>query len=191
MPHDFPLSLLPVPLCYATHRIIRDCNEEFAANFGYQRDELVDASFSRLYPEIDDFIRTGRLWQTNLAGGNIYYDERIMRRRDGTRFWCRVRGRSVNTVEPFAEALYCFEPVAGRSATASPSLTPRQRQIVSQIAQGKTSRQIADELSLSVRTVEAHRARLMKALGLRNGAELVAWFSGQGGSDVAPPTRVG
>lgn len=172
----FALSALPLPMVYATHRTIRDCNATFAEQFGYAVEELRNSSFSTLYPEVADFIRTGQIWQRNLAGGNTYYDERIMRHRDGTRFWCRVHGRSQNQKDPFAAAVYCFE-AAGRHTTADEhQLTPRQLQIVTLVAQGKTSAAIAKELSLSVRTIEAHRARLMRALGLRNSAELTAWF---------------
>lgn len=176
MSHAFPLAALPVPLVYATHRIIRDCNDAFAAQFGYERGELIDTSFSKLYPEIEDFIRTGRMWRANLAGGTVYRDERIMKSRQGERFWCRVRGRSLHPSDPFAEAIYCFEPLRPALRADGAALTGRQRQIVALVAQGRTNREIAAELGLSPRSVETLRARLMKSLGLRNGPELIAWF---------------
>lgn len=173
----FQLTDLPVPMVYATHRIIRDCNSEFAETFGYERLELINQSFSRLYPKIRDFVRTGEMWRSNLGGGKVYYDERLMRRRDGTSFWCRVRGRSRNNADPFAEALYCFEPT-NRAVTGNMSLiSDRQKQVLTLVSQGKTNVQIAAEIGLSKRTVEAHRARLMRAHSLHNGAELIAWFS--------------
>lgn len=168
---------LPVPMVYATYRIIRDCNSEFAETFGYDRAELIDQSFSRLYPKIRDFVRTGEMWRTNFAGGRVYYDERIMRRRDGAGFWCRVRGRSRNQADPFAEALYCFEPMNRAVAGSISLVSDRQRQVLTLVSQGKTNAQIALEIGLSKRTVEAHRARLMRAHSLRNSAELIAWFS--------------
>jgi PAS domain S-box-containing protein len=175
---QFRLAEMPVPMVFATHRIIRDCNGEFASLFGFSRDELIDSSFSRLYPRIADFVRVGEVWRTHLAGGQRYYDERIMVGADGERFWCRVNGRSRNHVDPFAAALYCFEPMPRPVTThAEHQLTGRQRQILTLVAQGKTNAEIAMETGLSRRTVEAHRARLMKAIGLRNSAELVAWFS--------------
>lgn len=173
----FQLTELPVPMVYATHRIIRDCNSEFADIFGYERLELINQSFSRLYPKIRDFVRTGEMWRSNLGGGKVYYDERLMRRRDGTSFWCRVRGRSRNHADPFAEALYCFEPTS-RAVTGNISwISDRQKQVLTLVSQGKTNAQIAEEIGLSKRTVEAHRARLMRAHSLRNSAELIAWFS--------------
>lgn len=173
----FWLTDLPVPMVYATHRIIRDCNSEFAEEFGYEREELIDESFVRLYPKLRDFVRTGEMWRTNFAGGKVYYDERVMRRRDGSSFWCRVRGRSRNQADPFAEALYCFEPMNRVVAVDASLISDRQKQVLTLVAQGKTNTQIAQEIGLSKRTIEAHRARLMRAFGLRNGAELIAWFS--------------
>jgi len=173
----FALGDIPVPMVFATHRIIRDCNVEFANLFGFERDELVDQSFSRLYPKIADFVRTGQMWRSHLPGGQVYYDERIMVGAGGHRFWCRVNGRSRQNTDPFAEALYCFEPM-NRPVTGA-AMTGRQRQILTLVAQGKTNALIADEIGLSRRTVEAHRLRLMRAVGVRNTAELVAWFSAQ------------
>lgn len=173
----FLLREMPVPMVYATHRIIRDCNEEFSNLFGYPRSELVDRSFARLYPKNADFVSTGRMWRTHLPGGRVYYDERVMTASDGRRFWCQVHGRTRHATDPFADALYCFQPLARPVAKERLILTDRQRQIVALVAQGKTNVAIADELGLSTRTVESHRARLMKAAGLKNAAELVARFS--------------
>jgi len=55
------------------------------------------------------------------------------------------------------------------------SLTPRDIEVLRLIAQGYTNREIADLLSLSVRTVESHRANIMDKLGLRGRAELVRY----------------
>lgn len=174
---QFRLAEMPVPLVYATYRVIRDCNEEFARLFGYRREEIIDQSFARLYPKLSDFVRTGSMWQTHLPDGQVYYDERIMTAADGRRFWCQVHGRARLPADPFAEALYCFQPMARPVANNRLQLTDRQRQIVALVAQGKTNADIADELGLSVRTIESHRARLMRAAGLSNAAELAAWFS--------------
>lgn len=180
----FDLNELPLPLVFATHRTIRDCNIEFADMFGYERKELVQAGFQVLYPNFSDFVRTGKMWRTNLRGNHIYYDERIMQKRDNTRFWCKVHGRTFSNADPFAEAVYCFQPLQRPVSPTNHDLTKRQLQIVTMVAQGKTSQDIADEIELSVRTVEAHRARIMKAVGVRNGAELIAWFQSTHGSPL-------
>ena len=55
------------------------------------------------------------------------------------------------------------------------SLTRRETSIARLLAQGYTNRQIAEELGLSVRTAETHRANLMSKLGLKSRVELVRW----------------
>lgn len=54
-------------------------------------------------------------------------------------------------------------------------LTPRETDILLLIVQGYTNRQIAEELTLSVRTVEGHRSNLMDKLGLHSRVELVRY----------------
>ena len=57
-------------------------------------------------------------------------------------------------------------------------LTLREREIAQQMLTGGTSKQIARLLAISPRTVEAHRARLMKKLGAANHGELIARLAG-------------
>lgn len=52
-------------------------------------------------------------------------------------------------------------------------ITPRERQLLQMLAEGKTSKDIAAELNISVYTVDAHRSRIMKKLQLRSIGELV------------------
>lgn len=51
-------------------------------------------------------------------------------------------------------------------------LTPREREVLSLIGAGKTTREIADSLTVSVKTVETHRSRIKEKMGLRTHAEL-------------------
>jgi len=54
------------------------------------------------------------------------------------------------------------------------ALTPKEREVLDQVVAGRTNREIADTLGLSVRAVEDRRARLMKKAGVNSLAELVA-----------------
>jgi two-component system response regulator NreC len=60
------------------------------------------------------------------------------------------------------------------------ALSAREGDILRMIAKGKMNKQIAEELSLSVRTVERHRSSIMNKLGLQSRAELVAYAVRQG-----------
>ena len=55
-------------------------------------------------------------------------------------------------------------------------LTPREREVLQLIAEGRSSRHIAARLELSLKTVDAHRTNLMKKLGLHN-AQAVTLFA--------------
>ena len=52
-------------------------------------------------------------------------------------------------------------------------LTPRQKQILIEMARGKLNKQIAYDLDLSERTIKMHRAALLKTLGIRTTAEAI------------------
>ena len=53
------------------------------------------------------------------------------------------------------------------------SLTPREVEVLTMVAQGMTSQQIAEQLGISVKTVQAHRANVMEKLELRDVTQLV------------------
>ncbi len=52
-------------------------------------------------------------------------------------------------------------------------LTQREREVMQLVVTGRLNKQIADELDISMKTVEAHRARVMEKMGVRTLAELV------------------
>lgn len=53
------------------------------------------------------------------------------------------------------------------------AISKQEKSILAHLVQGRNSREIAEELTLSVRTVDNHRARMMKKLGVKNAVELV------------------
>ena len=55
------------------------------------------------------------------------------------------------------------------------TLTPRQREILQLIAEGKSTKEIASVLDVSVKTVETHRAQLMERLDIHDVAALVRY----------------
>lgn len=61
----------------------------------------------------------------------------------------------------------------GASPDPFDSLTEREREVLVLLAQGKTYQQVAETLFISVKTVDFHRANLMRKLGISNRAELV------------------
>ena len=59
-------------------------------------------------------------------------------------------------------------------------LSPREREVLQLLAEGKKTAQIADLLHVSVKTVETHRTNTMKKLGLNNIADLTRFAIKEG-----------
>ena len=62
-----------------------------------------------------------------------------------------------------------------RRGFQKPALTVREREILELVAQGKSSKEIAERLFISVLTVKRHRANIMDKLGLKSASELVKY----------------
>lgn len=74
------------------------------------------------------------------------------------------------------DRLFEEEAVPTDSGEPDPSvLTPRERQVLVLIAQGKSNKEIGQELGIGVRTVETHRENLTRKLRVRGAAALTKW----------------
>ncbi len=67
-----------------------------------------------------------------------------------------------------------------RGRPAATGLTRREREVTQLLAEGKTSREIAERLELSPRTVETHRANIMRKTNSSSLAELVLYAAREG-----------
>lgn len=63
----------------------------------------------------------------------------------------------------------------GRLTTSWETLTHREREVIKLVAEGYRNKEIAEYLSLSMKTVEKHRSNLMKKLGLHSASALTAY----------------
>ncbi|WP_439573903.1 response regulator transcription factor [Phreatobacter sp.] len=72
-----------------------------------------------------------------------------------------------------AERLPGQAPVINPASEGVGQLTPRERDVLGQIAAGASNKEAGRNLGISPRTVEVHRARIMEKLGARNAADLV------------------
>jgi DNA-binding CsgD family transcriptional regulator len=76
-----------------------------------------------------------------------------------------------------SRALKVSHGLAG--GTGAQTLSTREFEVLELLKRGKTTKEIATVMKVSVRTVDIHRARLKRKLGLRTGAELIAFASSQ------------
>jgi DNA-binding CsgD family transcriptional regulator len=63
----------------------------------------------------------------------------------------------------------------GKSELPLDPLTDRERQVLQLIAEGKTTKEVADVLGLSVKTADSHRTRIMQKLEIHETASLVRY----------------
>lgn len=171
-------ELAPVGLLVSRQRKVQSYNHAFCEMFGYASQALKGQSLELLYPSHVEYMHIGDRALQTMRDVGTYADERIMRKMDGQLFWCHVSGRAIDRGDPFAAAVWVFEDLsAARPVTAE--LTPREREIAQFLVTGQSSKQIAKGLKLSPRTVEAHRARLMRKFNVSTASELTARLLGR------------
>ena len=162
----------PVGMCISAHRTIQASNDALAQMFGYTRVAMNGMSFQQLYPTMDEFLRTGDRIIPIMNAKGRYSDERIMRRASGELFWCHVTGHAMRATEPLGPGIWTFEDVSEKRPVTA-ELTPREREIAALLVEGKTSKAIGRQIDLSPRTVEMHRAKLMRKFAAATSSELV------------------
>jgi PAS domain S-box-containing protein len=163
---------------------IVECNDAFAALTGYSRAEIIGRNCRFMSgPETEP-------WLTETLRSGIRRRQPVMveilnYKKDGTPFRNAVMvapifdaageleyflGSQVEIAEDVARANDARRQAAHDRIAA---LSPRQREVLLQLAAGRLNKQIAYELGLSERTVKMHRAAVFVALGVRTGADAI------------------
>ncbi len=96
----------------------------------------------------------------------------------------RVRGpapAAADAATPTPQATHAQTPGAA-PVGGTPALSPREREVMLLLVQGLHNRRIAEELGISHRTVEVHKARVLEKLGARSVVELVRLVDRNSGS---------
>jgi PAS domain S-box-containing protein len=175
---DYRLAfeMAPVGLALSRNRTMVDCNRHLCDMFGATREQLVGQSFQVLYPSALEFERTGQRIAPLLNRHGTYSDDRIMKRVDGRfkgeTFWCHVTGRALNQATPHEAGIWTFEDLSSTRPVKA-ELTAREREVAAHLMDGLTSKEIGRALTISHRTVEIYRARLMRKYKAANTGELV------------------
>ena len=79
---------------------------------------------------------------------------------------------------------------SGEAAVGLERLTDREREVLQLIAEGHSNQAIADQLVISVKTVEAHKAHIMSKLGARNRTDLIRYAIRRGIISLDPLPRL-
>jgi DNA-binding NarL/FixJ family response regulator len=86
-----------------------------------------------------------------------------------------LRGKTYVTPMIAGELLQSYREGDSGPRDSVQRLTARQREVLQLVAEGRSAKEVAAELSISTRTAEAHKARILEALGLQTTAELVQY----------------
>ena len=89
-------------------------------------------------------------------------------------------GRIYLTPQIAGEVLNAMKRGPDQSVDPLSSLTPRQREVLQLLAEGRSVKMIASSLGISARTVEFHKYQIMETLGMRTNAELIHFAIAQG-----------
>jgi PAS domain S-box-containing protein len=160
------------------------CNDAFIALTGYSRDEIIGFNCRFLAgpetePWLSETLRTGIKMQRPTMVEILNY------KKDGTPF------RNAVMVAPILDTAGELEYFLGSQVQIDDdraranderrshaydriaNLTPRQREILIEMARGKLNKQIAYDLNLSERTIKMHRSALFRALDVRTTADAI------------------
>lgn len=140
--------------------------------FGWTPRELEGQSVRVLYPGPADFELIGERAHRAMAERPDYSDQRFMRRKDGQIIWTASRGRTLDQSDPYRLTIWTYRLLESGGAPAG-LLTPTEMRVAKYLVNGYTSKQIAQTMGCSHRTVEVHRANMIRKMNVRNSSELI------------------
>ncbi|MFN2643934.1 MAG: PAS domain S-box protein, partial [Burkholderiales bacterium] len=100
-----------VGIAFVRNRTIARCNRYLEEMVGAGPGELIGQSSSVLFAERDEWQQAGELAYSNTAPGQTHDNECAFRRRDGSSFRCRTRGRRIDAGDEIQEWIWSFEDV--------------------------------------------------------------------------------
>lgn len=140
--------------------------------FGWAPAEIEGQSIRLLYPGQSDYEVIGERARKALMEQPVYQDERFMRRKDGQVVWMEGCGAALDRSDPQRLAIWSYRPADRKAAQFGP-LTSAEKRVARYLVNGFTSKEIALALECSHRTVEVHRANMIRKMQVRNSFELV------------------
>lgn len=142
---------------------VLECNESMARIMGYKsKQQCIEEAYTTNYTAPQDRREVINLLKEK---GQVNNFELKTRRKNLETLWIKVSARIYPEKDYLEGALWDITP--------SKILTPAENEILKLIMQGKGNKEIAYLLKRSIRTIEDHRANIMRKLQVRNLVELV------------------
>lgn len=153
-------------------RVILRASLRVEAVFGWTPAELEGRSIRILYPGQADYELIGARANKALQEAAVYRDERFMRRKDGQVVWMEGCGAAADRRDPLRLSVWTYRSVEREDGKYS-HLTAAEKRVARYLVNGFTSKEIALAIGCSPRTVEVHRANMIRKMQVRNSFELV------------------
>jgi diguanylate cyclase (GGDEF)-like protein/PAS domain S-box-containing protein len=93
---------------------VHKCNVKFAAMLGYEPAELAGQPSLVWYADPTEWEHVGRTTRLTMAQGRDYGGELLVKRKDGSQFWCDVRGRALDPQRVDEGAIFVFIDISAR-----------------------------------------------------------------------------
>jgi diguanylate cyclase (GGDEF)-like protein/PAS domain S-box-containing protein len=103
----------PLGILFTRSREFYEVNHECAQMLGYLPEELLGQPAVMIYPDENVYLALGLEAAPVLAAGKVFHAEAELRRKDGSRFWCRMQARAIDPAQPGQGTLWFLEDVAG------------------------------------------------------------------------------
>jgi PAS domain S-box-containing protein len=103
-----------VGICYSVNRRIVRCNRRFEEMLGYEPGALDNQPFAALYPSARDYRQASRAIFRQFLTRRLYADERAIRRKDGSAFWCAVSGKRLDPGRHSRRAIWILQDISER-----------------------------------------------------------------------------
>lgn len=131
----------PIGITFVADRVIKRANPRFHRLVGMEPGSVIGLSTSTFYPSEAEFKAFGETYYPMLARGERVDIVRVMRRGDGTDFWCRLIGQVLFPNRPQAGSIWLLEDVTERRMAEEATL-----------AAERLKREFVDNMSHEIRT---------------------------------------
>ncbi|MDD5388892.1 MAG: CHASE domain-containing protein [Gallionellaceae bacterium] len=91
-------------------------NSKFEQMFGFEPDEVIGQSARLLYNNEEDADNVGSVGYASLVLGEHYQTERLLRRKDGTTFWCYLSGKLLDPADPKGGSIWVLLDISAQRA---------------------------------------------------------------------------
>ena len=108
------LDTSPVGICFLINRKVIWANNAFEQIFGYQSGTTLHLDTEEFYPSRDTYELSGEKAYTVLNNGGTYFEDIVMKKKDGSLFWCNISGQAVNPGNLLDGFIWVIQDISAR-----------------------------------------------------------------------------